>query len=86
MKKIILAVVLLSLVSCTKSNDNLAKLPPGTKCSIVSGVFGNEPFQPSPPLIIDDIYQDDGGLTIYDATDSNGVVWQIPGNDLVVIK
>lgn len=86
MKKIILSVILLSLLGCTKSNSNLAMLAPGTKCTLVSGIFSSKDYQPTPPLVIDDIFQDDGGLTIYDATDSKGIVWQIPGNDLVVIK
>ena len=87
MKKLILSIVLLSLLSCTKSNVNPGIIPNGTKCNIVSGVFTTGAYQPSQPVTITDIYKGDTASVIYyDVTDSKGVVWQIPGNDLVVIK
>jgi len=87
MKKLILFVVLLSLLSCTKSNVSPEILPSGTKCSIRSGVFASGAYQPTQPVIVTDIYQQGNGSTIYyDVTDSKGIVWQIPGSDLVVIK
>ncbi len=86
MKKLILAVIFLSLLSCTKDNLGPGTLAVGTKCNLVQGIFSSGDFQPTPPLIINGIFQDDGGLTIYNATDTKGIVWQIPSNDLVIIK
>ena len=87
MKKLILTIILLSLLSCTKNNVNPSILPNGTKCAIRAGVFPSGSYQPSPPVIVDDVYQQgNGSTTYYDVTDTKGTVWQIPGNDLQVIK
>ncbi len=92
MKKLILAVTFLSLLnlslaSCTKNNVNPAILPNGTKCTIRPGVFSSGSYQPSQPVIIDDVYkQSDGSTPYYDVTDTKGVVWQIPGSDLQAMK
>ena len=86
MKKLILSIALLSLLSCTKSNVNPGVIPNGTKCNIVSGIFSAGAYQPTQPVIVMDIYQQGSGSPMYDVTDSKGVVWQIPGSDLIVIK
>ena len=87
MKKLILSAFFLSLLGCTKSIVNPSIIPNGTKCDIRSGVFSSGAYQPSPPVIVTDIYQQGkSSTTYYDVTDTKGIVWQIPGDDLVVIK
>jgi hypothetical protein len=85
--KLILAIVLLSLLSCQKDNLNLRVLSKGTVCTIVAGTFDGSGPQPAQPVTIDGVYnQGNHALIYYSVTDSQGAVWEIPDGDLVVSK
>ena len=86
--KVILTLLLIALFSCKKDSSlNLRVLQPGTKVSVVSNVFGEGDKQPAEPMTITSIFRGaSSGLIFYNVTDANGVVWQLPDNDLQVVK
>ena len=86
MHKLLLAAALLLLLGCTKSRLGPGPLAPGTQCNLVSGVFEPGQYQPAPPLTIQSIFLQTGDFIIYNAVDANGVTWQIPSEDLQLIK
>jgi hypothetical protein len=87
--KIILVLLLISLFSCNKQQDALDKrvLQPGTKCNIYAGVFAAGDPQPVAPVTVTSVYRTaNSGMIYYNVTDANGVVWQLPDNDLQVMQ
>lgn len=86
--KVILTLLLIGLFSCQKNSALYTRvLQPGTKCNIYSGVFQPGDFAPAQPVTVTGIYRAaSSGLIYYSVTDTNGVVWQIPDNDLQVVK
>ncbi len=86
--KVILTLLLIALFSCKKNNAlDTRVLQVGTKCNIYSGVFQPGDTQPAQPVTVTGIYRTaSSGLIYYNVTDTNGVVWQIPDNDLQVVK
>jgi hypothetical protein len=85
--KFILAIILVSLLSCKKENLDLRVIAPGTKCTIKSGVFNTGDKQPAQPVIVDGVFnQSNNTIIFYNVTDTQGVVWEIPDGDLVIEK
>jgi hypothetical protein len=86
--KVILTLLLIALFSCKKDGGlDVRVLQPGTKCNIYSGVFAPGDLQPAVPVTVTSIFRKaSSGLIYYNVTDTNGVVWQIPDNDLQVLK
>ena len=84
--KFILAIALLSLLSCKKDNLALRVIAPGTKCTIKAGVFGTGDKQPAQPVVVDGVFSQNNALIFYSVTDTQGVDWQIPDSDLVVAQ
>jgi hypothetical protein len=85
--KFILAIALLSLLSCKKENLDLRVIAPGTKCTIKAGVFSSSDKQPIQPVIVDGVFsQSNNALIFYKVTDTQGVDWEIPDTDLIVAQ
>jgi len=84
--KYIFAIILVSLLSCQKSNLNLRILAPGTTCTIKAGVFASTDKQPAQPVIVGTVFSQNNAIIFYNVTDTQGVVWQLPDSDLVVMK
>ena len=86
--KLIITLLVIALFSCKKDSSIYTRvLQPGTKCNIASGVFAPGDYQPAQPVTVNSIYRAaSSGLIYYSVTDANGVVWEIPDNDLKVIK
>jgi len=76
-----------AFLGCKKSNVDLRILEPGTKCTIYAGTFAAGDKQPAQPVVVNSVSNPgDTGLIMYNVTDSNGVAWVIPDNDLVPVK
>jgi len=84
--RFILAIILVSLLSCQKSNLDLRVLPAGTKCTIKAGVFNTGDKQPDQPVIVNGVFSQNSAIIFYNVTDTQGVAWQLPDNDLIVVK
>ncbi len=85
MGKLFLGVILLVLVGCTKDAFSPGALAAGTKVNLIQGIFEPGQFQPTSPLTIQSIFSLDGKITIYNAVDAKGIVWQVPDNDLQIV-
>jgi hypothetical protein len=88
MKSILaITIMMVAFLGCKKSNLDTRILQPGTKCTIYAGVFNPGDKQPAQPVVVNSLYNPgDNGLLVYTVTDSNGIVWEIPDNDLNPIK
>lgn len=88
LRKFTLFLILAVAVSCKKDDAiNTRVLAVGTKCGIVSGVFNLGDVQPAVPVTIVSISRPaTSGLILYNVSDANGVIWEIPDNDLQVMK
>jgi len=88
MKSILLIIIVMAaFLGCKKTDLDTRILQPGTKCTIYAGVFNPGDKQPAQPVVVNSLYNPgDNGLLLYNVTDSNGVVWVIPDNDLNVVK
>ena len=87
--KSILAIITMTAIclGCKKANLDTRILQSGTKCTIYAGVFNLGDKQPAQPVVVNSVYNPgDNGLIMYNVTDSNGVAWVIPDNDLNVVK
>jgi hypothetical protein len=86
-KRFMLSFLLLAAVGCTKDTLDTRLLQPGTKCVIYAGVFAPKDTQPALPVTVVDMYRTAStGLIYYDVKDANGVIWQLPDNDLQVMQ
>jgi hypothetical protein len=88
MKSILVIIIMTAaFMGCKKSSIDVRILQPGTKCTIYAGVFNPGDKQPVQPVVVNSVYNPgDNSLIMYNVTDSNGVVWVLPDNDLKPIK